>query len=218
MAAPHDAPAAGGGGDDTTADDDAAAAAALPSDTLAALQLLRAQFPTAPGCASLPRLALVSQVYALVADRTAADRALSSLVAAGTLRRFRLCTGRDEYALMFADEYNSLVAAAAAEAGGSGGGSAVAFDAIARRVLPACRGVAVATPELRRLLRGGEGGKDAPLLSERAVDDAVAALMQAGLLTRATETGAGALLFTAPNAVRLCRVATVLSCVCVLSR
>ena len=50
----------------------------LPGDALAALHLLRAQFPPLPGRPVAP-LVLRSQVYSIVRDRTAADRELDEL-------------------------------------------------------------------------------------------------------------------------------------------
>ena len=50
----------------------------LPGDALAALHLLRAQFPPLPGRPVAP-LVLRSQVYSIVCDRTAADRELDEL-------------------------------------------------------------------------------------------------------------------------------------------
>ena len=50
----------------------------LPGDALAALHLLRAQFPSLPGRPVAP-LVLRSQVYSVVRDRTAADRELDEL-------------------------------------------------------------------------------------------------------------------------------------------
>jgi len=52
--------------------------AEVPGDTLAALQLLRAQFPQLPGRPVAP-LVLRSQVYSVVRDRTAVDRELDEL-------------------------------------------------------------------------------------------------------------------------------------------
>ena len=50
----------------------------LPGDALAALHLLRAQFPPLSGRPVAP-LVLRSQVYSIVRDRTAVDRELDEL-------------------------------------------------------------------------------------------------------------------------------------------
>jgi serine/threonine-protein kinase 19 len=192
------------------ADDGALSAAELPSDTLVALRLLRSQFPRGGGCDALPRLLLVSQLYSLVSDRAAVDRELAALARAGAIRRFKLATGRDEYAFLLADDYAALIAearrAAAADRGLPPAALAAAFDGFAQRVLPACPdAAAVAAAALRDLLRR-PARPDAQPLPERDVDDAVAALMHAGLVTRAMTPGADALLFSAPGTARFIRV------------
>lgn len=191
------------------ADDGALSAAELPSDTLVALRLLRSQFPRDGGCDALPRLLLVSQLYSLVTDRAAVDRELAALARAGAIRRFKLATGRDEYAFLLADDYAALIAearrAAAADRGLPPAALAAAFDGFAHRVLPACPdAAAVATAALRDLLRRPARPGAQPL-PERDVDDAVAALMHAGLVTRAMTPGADALLFSAPGTARSMR-------------
>ena len=186
-------------GDDAA---DAQLCAALPSDTLVALRRLREQFPRGAGCDGLPRFLLTTQLYSLLRDRAAVDRELAALTRAGAVRRFKLATGRDDYAFLLSDDYGALVAAARADAAARGvppATLAAAFDAFAHRVLPACPdAAALATSALKNLLRG----PGAQPLPERAVDDALAALMNAGLLARAMTPGADALLFAAPGTVR----------------
>jgi hypothetical protein len=146
------------------------------------------------------------------------DRQLAALVRSGAVRRFKLSSGRDEYGLLLRDDYAAQAAGACADACSRAATPAhaealrAAFAAFQRRVLPACRGVAVGTTEFKRLLRGDDAGAaaedasdtpQAPPLSERAADDALAALMSAGLVVRAMEPGADALLFCAPNTARL---------------
>ena len=188
-----------------SADDGALGAAELPSDTLVALRVLRRQFPRGPGCDALPRLLLVSQLYSLVSDRAAVDRELAALARSGAVRRFKLATGRDDYAFLLAEDYTALIAEARAEAAQRGlppDALANAFDGFATRVLPACPdAAAVATAALRDLLRRPATPTAQPL-PERAVDDALAALMHAGLVTRAMTPGADALLFSAPGTAR----------------
>ena len=58
---------------DEEGDDDA------PDDVLAALALLRAQFPAAGRAAGMGPLMLKSQLYALVPDRTLVDRRIDEL-------------------------------------------------------------------------------------------------------------------------------------------
>ncbi len=56
-----------------------AAGGSFISDTLAALRLLHAQFPDAGRAAGLAPVMLKSQLYSIVADRTAVDRQLEDL-------------------------------------------------------------------------------------------------------------------------------------------
>lgn len=50
-----------------------------PDDTLAAVLLLKAQFPPLPGGRQVPPLVLRSQIYSIVRDRTIVDRQLDEL-------------------------------------------------------------------------------------------------------------------------------------------
>ena len=189
-------------GDDAPLD-----AAQLPSDTLVALRRLRQQFPRGAGCDALPRFLLTTQLYALLPrDRAAVDRELAALARAGVVRRFKLATGRDDYAFLLSDDYAALVTAARADAAARGvppATLAAAFDAFALRVLPSCPDAsAVATAALRTLLRSPSGAPAAQQLPEREVDDALAALMNAGLVARAMTPGTDALLFAAPGTAR----------------
>lgn len=165
----------------------------FPSDTLAALQLLRAQFPPVP---ALPKLLLTSQLYSVLTDRTAADRELARLAAAGAVRRFKLATGRDEYAFMLAADYAAAVDVAGDAAEGAAEGKGAAFTAFKLHVLPACPGTHVAAAELKRLLAGpgGLGGEGALAALSR--------LLNAGLVARAMESSANSYVFAAPGAVR----------------
>jgi serine/threonine-protein kinase 19 len=163
----------------------------VPSDTLAALLLLRAQFPPS---ASLPRLLLTSQLYNILADRTATDRELARLAAAGAVRRFKLATGRDEYAFMLASDYAAAVDAAGSAAERAAAASGAAFSAFKLNVLPECPGTHVAATELTRLLAGPGG------LGEEGAMAALSRLLNAGLIARAMESGAHTYVFAAPGA------------------
>ncbi|XP_031377321.1 serine/threonine-protein kinase 19 isoform X2 [Punica granatum] len=74
------------------------------SDTLVALQIMRAQFPRIDKVSIKPFI-LRSQLYSSVMDRTQVDRELESLRRAKTLRIFKLSTGQDDHAVMFLDDY-----------------------------------------------------------------------------------------------------------------
>ena len=58
----------------------------VPDDAVVALQLLRTQFPPVPG---ISPVALVSQIYSLVKDRTSVDRQLDKAMRRQELRLFR---------------------------------------------------------------------------------------------------------------------------------
>ncbi|KAL1367589.1 hypothetical protein AAHE18_02G062400 [Arachis hypogaea] len=70
------------------------------SDTLVALQIMRAQFPDID-----KPFILKSQLYSSVKDRTQVDRELESLRRDKVLRIFKLNTGQDDHAIMFLDDY-----------------------------------------------------------------------------------------------------------------
>ncbi|KAG9143559.1 hypothetical protein Leryth_015979 [Lithospermum erythrorhizon] len=78
------------------------------SDTMVALQMMRAQFPHHEKISTLPFI-LRSQLYSSVMDRTQVDRELESLRREKVLRIFKLNTGQDDHAIMFVDDYLSQV-------------------------------------------------------------------------------------------------------------
>jgi hypothetical protein len=97
----------------------------LPSDTLAALQLLRSEFrciiatkrrpsPLAAPVSVFEQIAPVpvllrSQLYALVPQRTQADEELAALQAAHTARLCKLPGGLDEFAVVFTEDLEGYV-------------------------------------------------------------------------------------------------------------
>ncbi|KAK9282201.1 hypothetical protein L1049_005113 [Liquidambar formosana] len=78
------------------------------SDTLVALRIMRAQFPTIDKVSIQP-FVLRSQLYSSVQDRTQVDRELESLRREKVLRIFKLNTGQDDHAVMFMDDYLNQV-------------------------------------------------------------------------------------------------------------
>uniref|UniRef100_A0A2C9UTC0 Uncharacterized protein n=1 Tax=Manihot esculenta TaxID=3983 RepID=A0A2C9UTC0_MANES len=76
------------------------------SDTLMALRIIRAQFPSIDKVSIRPFI-LRSQLYSCVKDRTQVDRELESLLREKVLRIFKLNTGQDDHAIMFLDDYLS---------------------------------------------------------------------------------------------------------------
>ncbi|KAL2470551.1 Serine-threonine protein kinase 19 [Abeliophyllum distichum] len=74
------------------------------SDTMVALQIMRAQFPHLEKVSVQP-FVLQSQLYSSIKDRTQVDRELESLRRDRVLRIFKLNTGQDDHAVMFMDDY-----------------------------------------------------------------------------------------------------------------
>ncbi|XP_062503239.1 inactive serine/threonine-protein kinase 19-like [Corticium candelabrum] len=71
----------------------------IPSDTEAALQYIESTYPPELK-ASLPRISLKHQVYAVVDDKTVVDRELERLQQENKIRLFKLSTGPDDYAVI----------------------------------------------------------------------------------------------------------------------
>jgi len=61
------------GADTETKEDEQAVESVFPCDTLVGLQLLRSQFPDDRSLCSMP-IALKSQIYSVINDRTQADK------------------------------------------------------------------------------------------------------------------------------------------------
>ncbi|KAL8530262.1 hypothetical protein ACS0TY_007343 [Phlomoides rotata] len=74
------------------------------SDTLMALQMMRAQFPRIEKVSVQP-FVLRSQLYSSLKDRTQVDRDLESLQRDRLLRIFKLNSGQDDHAIMFIEDY-----------------------------------------------------------------------------------------------------------------
>ncbi|CAM8928027.1 unnamed protein product [Rhodiola kirilowii] len=74
------------------------------SDTLVALRMMRAQFPSMDKATVEPFI-LRSQLYSSLQDRTQVDRELEMLKQDNMLRIFKLNTGQDDDAIMFMDDY-----------------------------------------------------------------------------------------------------------------
>ena len=82
------------GADNTVADDSGLNADDIPDDAVVALHLLREQFPPSAGAGGLHPVALVSQIYSLVPDRTAVDRQLDQAMRRQEVRLFRWVCAR----------------------------------------------------------------------------------------------------------------------------
>ena len=86
---------------------------AVPDDVLTALEYLRRNFPFAYHHSYVePPLILVSQVYALVEDRTLVDRRIRELIERRRIVVFDIpATGINERALLFIEDYRAAVLA-----------------------------------------------------------------------------------------------------------
>ena len=109
------------------------------SDTAATLQLLFQQCPPAARCANAVPVAFVSQLYAILRNRTEVDREVEERRADGSLRVLELPSCRGELLLeRAADDDGALAAAAAAAANAA---DRRVLDEVRRRALPACTAV-----------------------------------------------------------------------------
>lgn len=163
----------------------------LPNDTLAALQLLCAQFPKPPKGPGTVPFAMRSQLYSLVKDPTEVDKQLDDMRLRHQIRLLKLPCNPDNCAVVQTSDYVAAIAAAAARlqqqqqqqgaAAGSGpnasanghdpsGGDADGASAAAaladfvERVLPACTGVSASRAQVVQLMASqiaGGGGHPA---------------------------------------------------------
>eukprot|EP00899_Mesostigma_viride_P006834 jgi/Mesvir1/16151/Mv08422-RA.1 len=168
---------------------------AVPSDIMACLTLLRQQFPPLSSV-SVPPLILCTQVYSVLGDRTTADRDMEELRHQGRLRRFKLSSGKSDYAVVFTDDYVQQVLREKARAVAKGTSAlqqdaAAVFDWFISCVLPQCTDVSISEDELARLLTHAQG--DAPVSR-----DGVLMLLRHGLLVRQL-AGTGLYWFGIPN-------------------
>ncbi|KAK1661486.1 hypothetical protein QYE76_049645 [Lolium multiflorum] len=143
------------------------------TDTLIALQLMRAQFPKLEKVVTQPFI-LQSQLYSSVKDRTQVDRDLESLKKDRVLRVFKLNTGQDDHAIMFMDDYLRQMEFAIRRSTGKKQDGSEVFEWFEKFVLHSKLDVSINHLELCSLLsRGGD-----------AKDKHITVLMNAGLLTR----------------------------------
>jgi hypothetical protein len=87
----------------------------LPSDTLAAFKILRKEFPVYSGVSDIP-VVLQHHVLSLVEDRTQVNQELDVLIGEHVLRRTYLSTGKEDFLIVFCDDYRRLIVKHAREA------------------------------------------------------------------------------------------------------
>jgi hypothetical protein len=110
----------------------------IPDDAVVAMQLLRTQFPVVAG---IPPVALVSQIYSLVKDRTSVDRQLDKAVRRQELRLFRLQGNATDNLAMHMDDFVAAAhKAASAYVSRIRGDSRPEGSAKRRKVAPASGG------------------------------------------------------------------------------
>ena len=150
-------------------------------DTDAALTLLTRDFPRDGPCASMPRVLLLSQLYSLLTDRTAADSRLDELCQQGEYRRLSLTTGLDDTGYASLAELETLLEEARVSRS-----AATAFLRASR----ACASAVSASQAEMTALLGEEGLRE---------------LLTAGFLARDCSVATPQLSFTLPGLGSLLR-------------
>lgn len=130
-------------------DDDEAFISDLPSDTDAALSYLLAQCPAAMRPSSVP-VVLLSQLYAVVKDRTEVDQEIEKQRLAHEIRLLQLPSLREERLILRAAQYAQAMAADSETATLSACDSAALI--LASKTLDKCTGVSVRRFELESAL------------------------------------------------------------------
>ncbi|KAH7517392.1 uncharacterized protein LOC107425768 isoform X1 [Ziziphus jujuba] len=143
------------------------------SDTMVALQIMRAQFPHIDKVSIQPFI-LRSQLYSSVKDRTQVDRELESMRREKVLRIFKLNTGQDDHAIMFSDDYLNQMERVVKRLEEKKQGNLEVFEWFKTHVIGIKLEPSIEHQELCALL--SLGGK--------VKDEHVSLLINAGLLTR----------------------------------
>ncbi|PSR86413.1 Serine/threonine-protein kinase [Actinidia chinensis var. chinensis] len=143
------------------------------SDTLVALQIMRAQFPHLHKVSIQPFI-LRSQLYSSIKDRTQADRELELLRRDTVLRIFKLNTGQDDHAIMFMDDYLNQIKRVVTRLEAKKQDNLVVFEWFKTYVIPSKLETSIGHEELCSFLSSGGNVKD----------QHISLLINAGLLTR----------------------------------
>ena len=80
----------------------------IPTDTLAAFQVLKQEFPKYNNLAVIP-IMLEHHVYSIIKDRTSALSELDELISRNVLRKIYITTRADDTAIVFAKDYKSII-------------------------------------------------------------------------------------------------------------
>ncbi|CAD7700987.1 unnamed protein product [Ostreobium quekettii] len=169
----------------------------VPCDTLAAILLLKSQFPKFASAHVHP-VVLKSQLYSIVTDRTIVDRELDSLRHSHKIRWLRLPFGTDEYAVVVMEDYHEEINDAkrrhCSTAENEHAGRV--FDCFKEQILSSVVDVKVSHADLLNLLQcWSDSTPDQPVEEEQ-----ISALLGAGLLTRMTTARLQGYHFAVPSA------------------
>nr|XP_043610516.1 serine/threonine-protein kinase 19 [Erigeron canadensis] len=143
------------------------------SDTMVALNMMRAQFPHSDKVTIEPFI-LRSQLYSSVKDRTQVDRELELLRRDKVLRIFKLNSGQDDHAVMFMEDYLKQMKQAVKSMETKKQSGFAVFEWFEVHVIHSKPEPCIGHQELCSLL--SIGGK--------VKDEDISLLMNAGLLTR----------------------------------
>ncbi len=80
----------------------------LPSDTLAAIQVLKQEFPKYNNLAVIPVM-LEHHIYSIITDRTAGMKELDQLISDNILKKIYITTRDDDTAIIFVEDYKKLI-------------------------------------------------------------------------------------------------------------
>lgn len=143
------------------------------SDTLVALQIMRAQFPHVEKVSIQP-FVLRSQLYSSVNDRTQVDRELESLRKEKVVRVFKLNSGQDDHAIVFMDDYLKQINFAVKRMEAKNKDKIMVFDWFKTHVIVSKLDTSIEHQELCSHLSFGGNVRD----------EHISLLINAGLLTR----------------------------------
>ena len=80
----------------------------LPSDTLAAVQLLKREFPNFNNLTPIPVM-LEHHIYSIITDRTMGMKELDQLISENILKKLYISTREDDTAIIFVEDYKKLI-------------------------------------------------------------------------------------------------------------
>eukprot|EP01114_Cavostelium_apophysatum_P023228 TRINITY_DN8691_c0_g1_i2.p1 TRINITY_DN8691_c0_g1~~TRINITY_DN8691_c0_g1_i2.p1 ORF type:complete len:340 (-),score=53.78 TRINITY_DN8691_c0_g1_i2:710-1729(-) len=135
-------------------------------DTRLAFDVLHSQFPSGDKLSdkqrkkagklkpvTIPPVALLSQIYSVVKNRTVVDKELDAMKRANELRVFKLLTGKSDFGIMATVDYvEALMSAKENAAQKSPNADLHIFDVFAKRLLPNYFDVSISKDRLQAVL------------------------------------------------------------------